>query len=180
MRVGDAILVDSRSGALVLDWGDSPRLIVPGIREWGRRMGVSLMAGFSDATEKLLIDHVVNKTAHTSATQYLALTTIAVVDADTSATITEANYTGYARLNIPGSDWNAATGTTAAATTANQKLFAACTAGSSTVIGWALSPISTTAGAGNITFFGTCASTVISTTATPATVNAGGLSVGLD
>lgn len=174
-----AIVLDSRTGAPTLDWRGNPRLIVPGMRSWARSWGV-FMAGLSDATEKLIIDHIINKTAHTSATQYLGLTTVAVNDSDTSATVTEANYTGYARLNIPGSDWNAATGTTAAATTANQKLFAACTAGSSTVIGWFLSPISTTAGAGNITYFGTCTSTVISVTQTPATVNAGGLSVGLD
>jgi hypothetical protein len=159
---------------------DEPRLVIPSLLDGLRGIGI-LLAGLSDAVEKKILDHLTGKTAYTSpAPLYLALTTVAVLDSDTSASITEANYTGYARIQIPAGDWNAATGTTAAATNANQKLGGACTAGTSTVIGWALSPVSSIAGAGDITHFGTCTSTVISTTQTPPTINAGALSIGLD
>ncbi len=173
------IILDPRTGHPTIPY-EAPRLVLPSIREALRGVGI-VLAGFSDAVEKKVIDHITGKSSYTSpAPLYLALTTVAVLDSDTSATITEATYTGYARLQIPAVDWNAASGTTAAATNANQKLFASCNGGSSTIIGWALSPVSTTAGAGDITFFGTCSSTVISTTQTPATVNAGALSVSVD
>lgn len=159
---------------------ERPELFIPSLADTLRGIGIAL-AGFSDAVEKKVIDHLTGKTAYTSpAPLYLALTTQAVADTDTSASIVEPNYTGYGRIQIPAVDWNAAAGTTAAATNANQKLFGACTAGTSTVIGWALTPVATTGGAGDIVWFGTCTSTVISTTQTPATVNAGALSVGID
>lgn len=136
------------------------------------------MAGISDVVEKKILDHVTGKTTYTSpAPLYLALTTVAVVDADTGSTITEATYTGYARKQIPAADWAAATGTTSTSATNTTETFAACTAGTSTIIGWALCSAST---AGDVVYFGTCASTVISTTQTPATVASGALTISLD
>lgn len=173
------LLLD-HTGRPVIDYGGKPQLVIPSILDSLRGIGI-VLAGFSDAVEKKVLDHLTGKTAYTSpAPLYLALCTSAVADTDTSASLVEANYTGYARLQIPAADWNAASGTAAAATNANQKLFAACTGGTSTIIGWALTPVSTTGGAGDVVMFGTCTSTVISTTQTPATVNAGALSISLD
>lgn len=173
------IILDPRTGQPTIPY-EHPRLVLPTVREALRGVGI-LLAGFSDAVEKKVIDHITGKSSYTSpAPLYLHLTTVAVNDSDTAATITSATYTGYAPLQIPAVDWNAASGTTAAATNANQKLFNSCTGGSSTIIGWALSPVSTAGGSGDITFFGTCSSTVVSTTQTPATVNAGALSVSVD
>lgn len=158
------------------------------MREQGYRQGLlgrlrgwakALMPGFSDAVENKVLDHLTGKTAYTSpAPLYMALLTTVASDTSTSASLVEANYTGYARLQVPAADWNAAA--SGAVATAVQKAFAACTAGTSTVIGWALSPIAATAGAGDVVMYGTAPSVTISTTQTPATVNAGGLSMALD
>lgn len=144
---------------------------------WRTRIGIFLV-GLSDYAEKKVLDHLTGKTAFTSpGPLYMALCTVAVTDADTGSTITEANYTGYARKQIAAADWDAATGVTATATTNAQQQFAACTAGTSTIIGWALCDASS---AGNVIMFGTCTSTVISTTQTPATIAAGALSLTID
>jgi hypothetical protein len=136
------------------------------------------VAGFSDAVEKKILDHITGKTAYASpGPLYLALTTVAVTDADTGSTITEANYTGYARKQIPTADMTAAAGTSSETHNNTQEQFAACTAGSSTVIGWALCSASS---GGDVVMFGTCPSTVISTTQTPATIAASALSLSLD
>ncbi len=139
------------------------------------------MAGFSDAVEKKILDHITGKTSWASPTAnglYLALTTVAVGETDTAGTLTEASYTGYARKQIVPADMSAAAGTTAETHNTPVETFAACTAGSSTVIGWAL--CSSSSGAGDVVMFGTCPSTVISTTQTPATVAASALSLTLD
>lgn len=135
------------------------------------------MPGFSNAVENKILDHIMDDGTYTvTAPTYLALTTVAVDDTMTAATITEANYTGYARKSIAAADMSAAAAgskTNSAALT-----FAACTAGSSTVIGWAL--VSSSSGAGDVIMYGTCTSTVISTTQTPATIAIGGLVLNLD
>lgn len=139
------------------------------------RIGIFL-AGFSNYAENKVLDHITGKTAFTSpGPLYMALCTVAVAETDTGSTITEANYTGYARKQIATADWAAAA--SGSATTSAQQQFAACTAGTSTVIGWALCDAST---AGNVIMFGTCTSTVISTTQTPATIAAGALTLTVD
>ena len=133
------------------------------------------MASFSDYLENKILDHIFNDSAYTAPTPYLALCTAAVTDASTGSSITEANYTGYARKAIAAADMSAASGgskTNSAAIT-----FAACTAGTSTVTYWAICDALT---AGNVLCWGTCTSTVISTTQTPATIAVGGLVVTLD
>jgi hypothetical protein len=111
---------------------------------------------------------------------YLALCTVVPDSSKTGSTLTEANYTGYARASIANGTWNTAVsgGAGGQSTIANSGAvtFANCTAGSSTVIGWALCTAGT---AGNVVGWGTATSTVISTTQTPATVASGGLSIGL-
>lgn len=134
------------------------------------------MASFSDYSENKLLDHVLGKTSFTMpATVYLALCTAVPTDASTGSTITEANYTGYARKQVAAADLNAAA--SGSSSNANAITFANCTAGSSTIIGWALCDALTV---GNVLCWGTATSTVISTTQTPATVAISGLVVTLD
>lgn len=119
------------------------------------------------------LDHGDGKTAFTQPTTVaLALCTTAPTAASTGATIVEPTYTGYAEKKVEAASLNAS---------ASQKVtssavieFAACTAGSGTIIGYVLKD-STTIGSGNCLYWGTCTSTVISTTATPPTVNSGAL-----
>lgn len=112
----------------------------------------------------------------------LALCTVVPDSSKTGATITEANYTGYARQAIAAAGWNAgaAGGAGAASTTSSNGAitYAACTAGSSTILGWALCDAIGT-GAGNMLWWGSATSTVISTTQTPATIASGGLTESL-
>ena len=129
--------------------------------------------GKSDYLENKDLDHNLGDGSFTSpATVALALCTVLPTDTSTGATITEANYTGYARKVVEASALSAASG--GSKTNSAELTFAACTAGSSTVIGWALCDSSTT-GAGNALYWGSCTSTVISTTQTPASVAAGAL-----
>lgn len=137
------------------------------------------MPGFSDAVEVKVLDDITGVSSYTvTAPTYLALTTVAVTDSMTAATITEAGYTGYARKSVASGDWAAAVSPGGTKANTNTLTFAACTAGSSTVIGWAL--VSSSSGAGDVIMYGTCTSTVISTTQTPATVAVGALSLAID
>lgn len=137
------------------------------------------MPGFSDYWELAVLDGVFGDptTPTITAPVYLALCTVVPDDTKTGATITEANYTGYARKAIAAADMSAAAA--GSKTNSNALTFAACTGGSSTIIGWAICDASGT-GAGNVLAWGTCTSTVVSTTQTPATVAIGGLVVTLD
>ena len=138
---------------------------------------VTAMAGFSDAVENKVLDWMYRGVAMTPASpRFLALTTSAVNETNTAGTLTEASYTGYARLSLADAVFGAAA-SGEVHNTATQT-FAACTALTSTVIGWAM--CSSSSGAGDVYHFGTCTSTVISTTQTPATVNASALSLSLD
>lgn len=134
------------------------------------------MASFSDYLENAVLDHIFGDgTLTITAPTYLALCTTVPTDASTGSTIVEATYTGYARKSVAAADMSAAASgskTNSAAIT-----FAACTASSSTIIGWALCDAATV---GNVLCWGTCTSTVISTTQTPATVAIGALVVTLD
>jgi hypothetical protein len=169
-------------------WRRFVRVYERSMREQGYRKGARarvrsalriVFAGFSDAVENKILDHLTGKTAYASpGPLFMALLTTAASDTSTSASLVEATYTGYARKQIVAADWNAASA--GAVATAVQEAFAACTAGTSTVIGWALSPVAATAGAGDVVMYGTCASVTISSTQTPATVAAGALSMSLD
>ena len=176
----ERIFVPLPDGAAILAPDELKDALLESVRGALRELGL-LMAGFSDAVEKKILDHITGKTSWSSPTVnglYLALTTVAVTDADTAGTITEATYTGYARKQVVPADMTAAAGTTSETHNSVTETFANCTAGSSTVIGWAL--CSSSSGAGDVVMFGTCTSTVISTTQTPPTVAASGLSLTLD
>jgi hypothetical protein len=108
---------------------------------------------------------------------YLALCTVVPTSSSTGSTITEATYTTYARTSMSNTAWNAASGTApASATNAGTVTCPACTASTSTIIAMA---ICTALTVGNVIFWMSCASTVISTTQTPPTVAAAGISNGL-
>ena len=137
--------------------------------ELRRDLPVAGGSQFSDAYEILLLDAENQKTnlAASAAPWHMALVeTSAVTDADTGSTLDEPEYTGYARKTVAAADMNAAAGTGGSVTNANAITFAACTALTDTVIGFAHCVALTV---GVMRKFGTTASTVISTTQTPAT-----------
>jgi hypothetical protein len=112
---------------------------------------------------------------------FLAMCTAVPTSANTGSTITEANYTGYARASMADTVWTApasggAGGTSTIGNSATVT-YAACTAGSSTILGLALTTAET---AGNMIAWASCATVVISAAQTPATVAAGALSLGVE
>lgn len=137
------------------------------------------MAGKSDYLEKKLLDHATGKASMTSPTTnglYMALCTVVPTDADTGATITEANYTGYTRIQMAPANVSAAAGTSAEAHNTAQLTGGACTAGSSACIGFAMLD-SATVGAGNVHYWGTLSTVTVTTTQTPPTLAASALSI---
>jgi hypothetical protein len=162
-------------------FGSASKLLVPALGVVVTDFLVNGMASFSDARELLVLDHITGKASLTAPTNtYLALCTTVPDDTKTGATIVEATYTGYARKTIAAADWRSATGTSPAkSTNLNALTFAACTSGTSTIIGWALCDNASTS-AGGVWVWGTCTSTVISTTQTPATIAVDGLEIDLD
>lgn len=130
------------------------------------------MSGFSQAYGTKTLEAITGKASLTKPTAYLALCTAVPTASSTGSTITEATYTGYARKEIPAAEWNAAVAGVPSTIANKSKLeFAACTGGTSTIIGWALCDSSGT-GTGNVVCWGTASSTIISLTQTPATVAA--------
>jgi hypothetical protein len=133
------------------------------------------MASKADFLENKVLDHFLGKASFTLVTPiYMALCTAIPTDASTGATLVEATYTGYARKSIAAADLNAA----AAGNITNLAaiIFAACTGGSSTIIGFALTDNPAT-GAGNVHYWGTTTSKLIDVSNTPPTVGVSGLSV---
>lgn len=133
------------------------------------------MTEASNYLEDAFVDHITGKTAYTQPTAYVALCTAAPNDASTGSTITEANYTGYAREATAGSDWNASSGGTA--DNANAITFGSCTAGSNTITHYAIVDASS---AGNVLVYGALdASLAVSAGITPSFA-AGALSITCD
>jgi hypothetical protein len=159
------------------------------VEGWNPR-GIRALFNIADAAAAKVLDHLNGKTSYTLVTpNYVALATGAILQADTGASIiaannVEANYTGYARLSLAASDYPAAAAGAHPpnATTSPpvaQKTWPTCTAGTAVVTNWCivLGTATTRGNAGDITFFGTCTSTTISTTQTPPTVAAGGFTL---
>jgi hypothetical protein len=135
-------------------------------------------AGASDYLENKLLDHSLGKASFTMpTTMALALCTVVPTDSSTGATIVEINYTCAARKKIEAAALNAAA--SGKSTTSAIQEYPTCTAGSSTVVAWAACD-SSTIGAGNALLWGTTTSIVISTSATPASINSGGFEVAAD
>lgn len=142
------------------------------------RLPVAGGAGYGDATEDLIQAADAGGTAYgETAPTFYALTTVAVTDTMTGSTITEANYTGYARKSTSAADLG--TSTAGSRTNANAIVWAGATAGTSTVIGHARCTTSGT-GTGRVVRYGTCASTVVSATQTPPQFAVGALADTLD
>ena len=133
------------------------------------------MASKSDYSEVAILDHLFNDPALTAPAIYMALCTVVPTDASTGTSITEATYTGYARKQIATTDMSAAAA--GSKTNGLAITFAACTAGSSTIIGFALCDALTL---GNIIYWGTTTSKVIDVNNTPPTVAVSGLAVSED
>ena len=113
---------------------------------------------------------------------YVALCTASITDSSTGATITETNYTSYARTQIGTGNnqtdaWNAASGTTTSTVTNKNAITFPTATGASTNPIIAICVIdSATAGAGNILYWCDVTSTAIANGDTPK-INASGLSV---
>lgn len=134
------------------------------------------MSSKSDYLEGKVLEHYMGKTAFTMPTAiYMALCTVTPTDASTGSTLTEANYTGYARKQILATGLNAAAAGTM--TNSTDIVFANATAGTSTIIGFAICDALT---AGNVLVWGTTTSKVIDINNTPATCTANSLSISED
>lgn len=168
-------LAGARPSAYLRDLMRANEILADDHSEVGDAYLSLLLGGKSNYLSNKDLDHNLGKSAFTMPTTVaIALLTVAPTAASTGASVTEANYTGYARLKVEAASLNAAS---SQKSTNSAKLeFAACTAGSSTVVGFILVD-STTTGAGNALYWGTTTSTVISTTQTPATVAANALEI---
>jgi hypothetical protein len=164
-------------------WGVIEELRRQKMPEWAIRetallfSGKPLNASFSDYWELAVLDGTFGDptTPTITAPTYIALCTVVPTDSSTGTSITEANYTTYARISVSAASMSAASA--GSKTNSSGYTGAACTAGSSTIIGWALCDALTV---GNMLCWGTTTSTVISTTQTPPTIAVGGLVVTLD
>jgi hypothetical protein len=127
-----------------------------------------MSGSMSQYCETAVLAHIVGKTAFTLPSCYLALCTTVPTSASTGSTIAEATYTGYASITTSG-DWSAPTPASPSTIFNGTAItFAACTGSTSTILGFAGCDSATT-GAGNMLWWGSCTSTVISVTQTPAT-----------
>lgn len=162
-------------------------------REWMREavwipspegIGIPCIAGgsgFSTYAEQKAVNHANGQATWSAvAGSYLALITTTIPTAtSTGSSITEATYGGYARQSV-GGNWTAAALTAgvppAVGVNTATITFAACTSSTSTLIAFALCDAITV---GNMIWWGTLSSTVISVTQTPATVAAGVLQTSL-
>lgn len=132
----------------------------------------AITSGVSQYGMSHLIDHLNGKTSFTMpAAVAMCLATTAPTSTTTAVTIVEAAYTGYTRVTLTGASWsNAATSATPSVATNNGAItFPACTASTSTLLGFMVADNATLA-TGNSLWYGTLTSTVISTTQTPPTI----------
>lgn len=128
-------------------------------------------AGWTDIVENRILNWENQKTAMPAlvAPWFMKLTILAYTDSDTATTSQDGShiptYTGYAPASVAAADMNAASGGSSA--NANPITYAACTAGSSIIVGFGNNETNGTTG--DFRKYGTCASTTVSTTQTPAT-----------
>ena len=150
-------------------------------REWLPNpygIGIPGMAGGASGLSQYAASHVVNhlttQAAWTPSGSFLALCTAAPASTNTGSTISEATYTGYARVTL-AANWTAATVATPSVGVNTAGITFAYSSGTSTLLGFAI--CDQLAAGGNMIFFGTLASTVISATQQQPTVGAGVLQV---
>lgn len=139
------------------------------------------VSGISQYAMPKLIDHLNGKTAFTMPVAVaMALDTAAPTSTSTGASQAETTYTGYGRQTLAGAAFVAATAATpSVALNSGTITFANCTGTGATLLGFTLDD-SAAAGAGNVLWFGSLTSTVISTTQTPPTIAASALSLSMN
>lgn len=140
-------------------------------RVWGVRPVAPLAggAGWTDVFENRILDQENQKTLMPALVDpwFMAMTILAFTDTDTGTTADDGThkptYTGYARASTPASSLAVASAGSSSNTVA--VVYAACTAGTSTILGFGNC---STVTVGELRKYGTCASTTVSTTQTPA------------
>lgn len=138
------------------------------------------MPGFSDRSENAILNSIFGKTSDfgvlaSAPTIYLALCTAAPNDASTGSTLTEANYTSYARKQTSASDWGTASG--GSISNSGELAFPQATGGSSTVTHVALVDASS---GGNVIAWGALSSSLAVSSGITPRFQAGQLSLSLD
>lgn len=132
---------------------------------------VAALSGLGQATTADLLGHAWGKKTATKPTKiYLCLCTTVPTASSKGSTLVEATgATGYLRLEVPvASIAEATAGATSVIETSAELISGAITAGSATVIGWALVADAAAVGEeGVVKSWGTCTSVVISATAQP-------------
>jgi hypothetical protein len=142
-------------------------------RRWLDRL-ISAMSGYSEEFTEKLLAHSWGKTSFTMpAEMFLALLTSVPTASSTGESVeaTEATYTGYVRLKLDLTKFKLTKAATSTIKNELELTFAACTGLEKTVTAWATTT-KKRAEACPINMWGTCSSTVISTTQTPPTVAA--------
>ncbi len=168
----------SEHGKRLCDWCDEIGLSEVQALAWLLGMPPIMGgSGFSQYAEAKIVDHANGKTSWTMPTHsYVALATSVPTSTSTGTTLADATYTTYARVEN-NANWTAATAATPSVGVNTATItFPACTASSSTITAWGICDALTV---GNLIWWGTATSTVISTTQTPPTIAASGLSVQL-
>lgn len=146
-------------------WGERP----PGCAKYTPIAGGA--SGWTDIYEASILNQEIQKTQMPALIDpwFLPLSILAYTDADTGATHGDGShkptYTGYVAATAPAASFLTATVGTSNNTTAIT--FAACTASTSTIVAFGNNSVVTDT-SGIFRKWGDCASTVISTTQTPA------------
>jgi hypothetical protein len=152
------LVIEDHEGAWGKGEADELRKAVPNMG------GVGWTTNYSNT----IIDAENQKGTITAAAPwYMALSILAFTDADTGTTADDGThkptYTGYARKSVAAADMNAAA--SGSANNLNAIIFAACSAGSSAIVAFGNCDALTLS---LLRKYGTCASTTVSTTQTPA------------
>lgn len=170
LQLGNKLLADE-----FLTWFDQVAAETKRVWNVDIRPPMAGGAGWSDVYENRILDHENQKTAMPAlvAPWHMALTILAFTDTDTPTTAEDGShkptYTGYARKTVAAADMNAASA--GSASNANAIIFAACTGGSSTILGFG--NFENIGATGDFRKYGTCSSVTVSTTQTPAQFAAG-------
>ena len=132
------------------------------------------MSGKSVYLQNAALNHNMGKAAFTMpAAVWAALCTVTVTESMTGSTITEATYTGYARVQVPAASLNAAAG--GSMTNSADIVWPDVTAGTNNIVSVAFCDAAT---AGNMLYFDSNVGTVeVSIVQTPPTVKAGALTL---
>jgi len=94
-----------------------------------------------DVGENKALEHMVNKTAPENLTLRLFQNNITPSDTDTTATYTEASFTGYAGITLTGATWGAAS---AGSIAYAQQTFTCSGAGSQSIYGYYINQVTST------------------------------------